>query len=89
VERIRFIAWTDIPSVVLGILLCIRLAAHDHGRILLGAFALLLMCVLAIMLRAACRLQRNPLLQALTVIVVRLFVIVMMAATVLTPSWAR
>ena len=82
-ERIRFFAWTDVPAILLGVFLSVRLAVRTHNLWTMVGVLLLVFAVSgAFFSRGAFRLKRDELLQVLGVVFCRLFVIVMMAATI-------
>jgi uncharacterized membrane protein YozB (DUF420 family) len=81
--RIKFITWTDGPSVLLGILLCARLATRDHRSWIVVA-----LCAAAFLffLYGMYRLGPHHRLYSYGVLILRLFVISMLVAhLMLTP----
>ena len=81
--RIRFVVWTDVPAILLGVLLSVRLVARTHNPWILGGVLLLICAVTcAFFSKGALRRARDERLQILGVVICRLFVIVMMAATI-------
>lgn len=78
-SRIRFITWTDGPSVLLGVLLCARLAARGHRTGIVVAFCAAAFLVLVY---GICRIRPNHRLYPYAVLILRLFVISMLVATV-------